>query len=250
MTDTANRSVMRAFRLIDELSTNGSAGVTALAERVDLPVSTVHNYLQALQETGYVVKDGTEYRTSTRFLEVGHRERRRTTIYNAVSDELQALAEGTGEQATLIVAEDDQAVLLAVCEGDEAVDLVAYPGARMPLYANAGGKAILAHMAADRRNTLLADTEFKPITKHTVTDADELRDQLEAIHERGYAVDVSERIAGFVCIAAPILDRTDTIRGAICVCGPTSRIPESRRPEIADDIQRAANISQVNMDYN
>jgi DNA-binding IclR family transcriptional regulator len=249
MPDPKNRSVTRAFRIVDALSKRDGVGVSELAEAVELPVSTVHDYLQALRSTGHVVKEGTDYRTSTRFLEIGHRGRRRREIYTAAAEELPAAAEETGEQATLIVEEGGDGVLLAVAEGEGAVDLPAYPGARVPLYANAGGKAILAHVDPGRLEQLLDEQAFDPITKRTVTDPDVLREQLETVRERGYAIDRGERIAGFVCVAVPVLDRGDTVRGAICVCGPESRMGEERREEILSTIRRVANITQVNMDY-
>lgn len=249
MSDVENRSVSRAFRIVETLSKRDGMGVSELAAAVELPVSTVHDYLRSLQSAGYVHKDGTEYRTSTRFLEIGHRDRRQRGIYTAVADELSAAAVETGEQVTLIVEEDGDGVLLAVAEGEGAVDLPAYPGARVPLYANAGGKAILAHVSPDRRGALLDEQAFEAITKRTVTDRAVLTEQLDAVRERGYAVDRGERIAGFVCIAVPVLDRGDTVRGAICVCGPESRMTEERREEILTTIRRVANITQVNMDY-
>jgi len=97
--DEKNRSVTRAFRIVDSLSGTDGMGVSELADDVGLPVSTVHDYLQALRSTGHVRKAGTEYRTSTRFLETGHRDRRQREIYTAVADELSAAAEETGEQA-------------------------------------------------------------------------------------------------------------------------------------------------------
>ena len=248
MTDTTNRSVVRAFSVVDELANSGSVGVSELARRLDMPVSTTYDTLQSLVETGYVLKDGTQYRISTRFLEVGNQQRHRMGIYTAVRDELAAVAEETGEQATLFVEEAGEAVLLAVFEGDDAVSLLAYPGARMPLHANAGGKAILAHMPDERVSSLL-DGELAAVTKHTITDSRLLREQLETIHERGYAVDEGERIAGIVCVAVPVLDRDDVVRGAICVCGPASRMGETRRRAVAEIAQRAANITQVNIDY-
>ncbi|WP_181691882.1 IclR family transcriptional regulator [Natronomonas sp. LN261] len=249
MSEEKNRSVTRAFRIVDALSGTDGMGVSELADDVGLPVSTVHDYLQALRSTGHVRKDGTAYRTSTRFLEIGHRDRRQREIYTAVADELSAAAEETGEQATLIVEEGGDGVLLAVAEGESAVDLPAYPGARVPLYANAGGKAILAHTTSERLEALLDEQAFEPITKRTVTDRGVLCEQLEAVREQGYAIDRGERIAGFVCIAVPVLDRGDTVRGSICVCGPKSRMSEDRRGEILMTIRRVANITQVNMDY-
>ncbi|ELY44767.1 IclR family transcriptional regulator [Natronorubrum bangense] len=249
MTRTPNRSVERAFRLVDELAENGGGGVSELADRLDMPVSTVHDYLQALVATGYVTMENKEYQTTTRFLEVGHRHRHRLEVFKAVRDELEDVAEETGEHATLLIEEDDQAVILAVQEGPDAVNLFAYPGARMPLHATAPGKAMLAHMPAERVDEIIDRHGLVAVTSQTITDSDVLFEQLESIRQAGYAVDEGERIAGMVCIAAPILDKSDQVRGSICVCGPQSRINETRRNEIADVVKRAANVTQVNLDY-
>lgn len=248
MTDVPNRSVERGFAVIDELAEHGGGRVSELAERLEMPVSTVHDYLQTLVETGYVTKDGPEYRTTTRFLEVGHRHRHRLEIYKAVRDQLETVAEETGEHATLLVEEDEQAVILAVEEGPEAINLFAYPGARMPLHVTAPGKAMLAHLPDERVESILADGLVE-VTSQTVTDPERLREQLETVRERGYAVDEGERIAGMVCVAAPVLDKDDRVRGAICVCGPESRLDDERREEIAEVVGRAANVTQVNLDY-
>ena len=82
-----------------------------------------------------------------------------------------------------------------------------------------------------------------------MTDRETLLDELEAVRERGYAVDRGERIAGFICVAVPVLDRDEVVRGAICVCGPESRMTEDRREAVLTTIRRVANITQVNMDY-
>ncbi|MDG5821471.1 IclR family transcriptional regulator [Natronococcus sp. A-GB7] len=249
MTERSNQSVRRAFILVDELAENGPRGVSDLANQLDMPVSTVHDYLQALIATGYVTKTDSEYKTTTRFLEVGHQQRHRLEVFKAAREELKTVAEETGEHATLMIEEDDQAVIVAVQEGPEAINLFAYPGARMPLHATAPGKAMLAHMAREQVTEIIDRYGLVEVTPRTVTEPDVLFNQLEEVHSKGYAIDVGERIAGMVCIAAPILDKEDKVRGAICVCGPESRLDEDRRAEIADVTQRAANVTQVNLDY-
>ena len=249
MTDRSNRSVGRAFRIIDELAENGEARVSELSERLDMPVSTTHDYLKALTSTGYVVKDENLYRTTTKFLEVGYRQLHRTEVFKQVAEELDTVAEETGEHVTLMVEEDGMGVLLAIREGDQAVDLFAYPGARMPLHATAPGKALLAYMPDERVDEIIDQRGLPALTNQTITDPDVLREQLEDVRERGYAVDEGERIVGMVLVAAPILDKRNRVQAAICVGGPQSRFGETRRREIADAVQRAANVTQVRLDY-
>ncbi|MFW5924432.1 MAG: IclR family transcriptional regulator [archaeon] len=249
MNDSPNRSIVRAATIVEELVGNDGLGVTELANRLDMPVSTVHDYLRSLADSGYVTSHDGNYSLTTKFLEVGHRQLRLSEVYGAAASELDALARGTEEHVTLMVEEDLDGVLLAVVEGERAVDFIAYPGAKVPLHATAPGKAILAHLPDDRLDAFLETKGLPAITQNTITDAAELRRQLDAIRDRGYSVDVGERIAGMVLVAAPVLDRDDRVRGAICVAGPRDRFDEERRREIAQRVMEYANVVQVKMDY-
>lgn len=249
MADRSNRSVGRAFTIVDELAETGAIRVSELSERLEMPVSTTYDYLQALTSTGYVLKDGNHYRTTTRFLEVGHRQRHRLEVFKQVDEELDSVAEETGEHVTVMIEEDDMGVLLAIREGEQAVDLFAYPGARMPLHATAPGKALLAYMSEERLEEIIDRRGLAPLTNRTITDPDVLREQLAEVRERGYAVDEGERIVGMVLVAAPILDKRDRVQAAICIGGPESRFGPQRRAEIADVARRAANVTQVRLDY-
>ncbi|MFW5905346.1 MAG: IclR family transcriptional regulator [archaeon] len=243
------RSVERAFRIVEAVSEAGGLRSSVVADRLDLPGSTVHDYLQALSKTGYVVKTGDTYEISTRFLEIGQRRRHRMDVVQAASDELETVASETDEHVTLMVEEDGQGVLMDVQEGANAVSLFAYPGARMPLHATAPGKAILASLPPERVDEIVDRHGLVAVTNDTITDRSVLREQLERIREQGYAIDDGERIAGMVCVAAPVLDKDERVQASICVCGPRSRLDEARQEAIADVVRRSANVVQVNLDY-
>jgi DNA-binding IclR family transcriptional regulator len=249
MTSGSRRTVDRAFEIVDVLAEKGGLRGSDVAEALDLPVSTTHDYLQALVATGYVTKTENVYRTSTRFLEVGQRQRHRRDVFTAARDELETVAQETEEHVTLMIEERGQGVLIAIQEGPDAVSLFAYPGARMPLHATAPGKAILAYLPEERVDDILDEHGLVAVTNQTITDRDTLFEQLETVREQGYAVDDGERIAGMVCIAAPVLDKEDNVQASLCVCGPRSRIDEQRQEEISDVVRRSANVVQVNLDY-
>lgn len=249
MAKTTNKSAGRTFLLVEELAETGPIGVSELSERVDLPVSTVHDYLQSLVQLGYVTKEDKQYRLTMKFLEIGYQELHRSEIYNAAQSELAKLAEKTGEHVTLMVEEDREGVLLDVKEGSKSVDFLSYPGSRMPLHATAPGKSILAHLPEARVDEIIEEEGLPALTKNTVTDPETLRDQLADIREQGYAVDEGERIAGMVLVAAPVLDRQDRARASICIAGPRNRFDEERQREISSLVMEAANVVQVQIDY-
>jgi len=249
MSNAVTQSVERAFLVVEHLAEHGEMGVSELSSQLDMPVSTVYDYLQSLTEMGYVTKADKQYKPTTKFLEVGYQQLHRSNIYRAARSELADLAARTGEHVTLMTEENGEGVLLDVQEGDQAVDFLAYPGARMPLHATAPGKAILAHLPEARVDDIIDRRGLPAITNNTVTEPERLREQLQAVRERGYAVDDGERIAGMVLVAAPVLDRSNRLRAAVCVAGPRNRFHAKRREEISDLVKETANVIQIQMDY-
>jgi len=244
------KSIRTAFELIEGMEQLDGARASTLAEHVGKPVSTVHDYLQTLEQIQYVTKQDNVYRPGTRFLEIGELERMKRPLYRIAKPELEALAEETGELASLMVEEHGEGVLLEIQRGTDAIQPHTYPGVRMPLHTSALGKSILAHLPDERVDEIIDAHGLPSMTKNTVTDRDRLDEQLARTRERGYAIDRGERIDGVVCVAAPILDRRDRVLGAVCVCGPTSRIDsEDERNQITDALLRTANMIQVNFNY-
>ncbi len=249
MSNTVTQSVERAFLVVEHLAEHGEMGVSELSSELDMPVSTVYDYLQSLTEMGYITKADKQYKPTMKFLEVGYQQLHRSNIYRAARAELADLAADTGEHVTLMVEENGEGVLLDVQEGEQAVDFLAYPGARMPLHATAPGKAILAHLPDARVEAIVKEKGLPALTNNTVTDSEHLYEQLQEIRDQGYAVDDGERIAGMVLVAAPVLDRSDRLRAAVCVAGPRNRFHAQRREEISHLVRETANVIQVQMDY-
>ncbi|WIV67849.1 IclR family transcriptional regulator [Natrialbaceae archaeon AArc-T1-2] len=247
--DGTIQSVANAFEIVESLSHNGGQTASELASELDIPVSTAHNYLHTLTETGFVVRTGTVYRPGTRFLEVGERRRQRMTVVRAAESTLPKLAAETGEHVSLMIEENGLGVVVDLETGAEAIDLDSFRGVRMPLHTIAAGKAILAHLPRDRLDGIIDRYGLEQLTENTITDRETLYDHVVRIRERGYAVDRGERMSGMTCIAAPILDRNDEVRAAVCVCSPSHRVDDDRLEEIATAVQRGANVVQVNVDY-
>ncbi|MDZ7794634.1 MAG: IclR family transcriptional regulator C-terminal domain-containing protein [Spirochaetia bacterium] len=63
-----------------------------------------------------------------------------------------------------------------------------------------------------------------PRTEKTITDAEDLKKELQKIREQGYAVDNEEAEIGGRCVAVPLRDKSHKTIAAISVMGPTTRI--------------------------
>lgn len=238
-----------SLRIVEALRAGGEAGPSALASRLDMATSTVHDHLRTLEQCQYVVRDDDTYRIGTRFLDVGGCARQRMPIFAVAKPEVRRLARETGQHANLMVEDFGVGVFLYKATAEGAVHLDTYEGMRVPLHSTALGKAILAHLAEARVESILDEHGLPAVTENTVTDRETLHDELDGVRERGYAVDDEERVEGMRCIAAPILAEGET-RGAISVSGPTSEMRGDRfNAEIPDRVLSTANIVEVNITY-
>lgn len=246
----AVKSVETGFDILDTLKELDGAGVSELADHLEIPKSTAHNYLSTLVQEEYVVKDGSKYHVGIRPLEYGAYARSQLDIYEIAKPEVDELAATTGELANLMIEEHGRGSYLHRARGEKAVQVEAHVGTRVPLHETGLGKAILAHLPEERVNEIVDRHGLCGSTANTVTDQAELDEELNQIHEEGVAFDDEERISGLRCVAAPILSRDDRILGAISVSGPSNRIQGDRfRDELPSRVLEAVNVIELNVTY-
>lgn len=257
-------TVSRAFKILESLGELGGAGPSELAERLNLPASTVYDYLRTLNETEFVARNDGEYRLTYAFLTVGARMKYRTRLFRVAKPEMERLAADTGELVGLTVEDDDKGLILHQEGGNQALSLGTYPGAAPPLHTNASGKTILAHMPEEHRHEIIYEGELIERTDQTITDPETLATELSRIRDDGQAVDWDQQVVGMGMAAAPIFvdsaDRSsvsnqmqsgdDTLLGVLTLVGPTERFKnESYHEEILQKLQEATDSVKINYLY-
>ncbi|WP_224337656.1 HTH-type transcriptional regulator XacR [Haloprofundus halobius] len=244
------RTTEKTLALVEELMEEGPCGVTELAQNLDMGKSAVHNHLTTLRKHGYVLKTGDEYRVGLKFLEIGGRTRKSMKFYQVAEPEVKSLAAETGELANLLVEEQGLGVYLMRSKGEQAVNLDTYAGLRTYLHTTALGKAILAYLPESRVDEIIDQRGLEPITSNSIQTRDELFESLEAVRERGYAIDDGERLEGLRCIAAPVKMSSGTVLGSISVSAPASRVSDDDlHGELGDRVLSAANVVELNINY-
>jgi DNA-binding IclR family transcriptional regulator len=244
------KTTEKTLEILELLKELDEAGVSELADRLDMGKSAVHNHLSTLREHHYVTKSEEKYRLGLKFLDLGGYTRSQMRLFRTAEPELSDLAQETGELVNIMCEEYGMGVYLVRWKGDQAVDIDTYTGRRTHLHTTALGKAILAHLPQSRVEAIVELHGLPAVTQHTTTDPDTLQDELDRVRERGYAVDDEERINGLRCVAAPVLDKDDTVLGAISVAAPTSRMTGERfRTEIPNAVQSTTNVVELNYKY-
>jgi IclR family transcriptional regulator, acetate operon repressor len=237
------QSILRAVAMLEAFSdTRPAWSVADLADVVGLNRTTAYRLLTALESVEYVVRDpGNEtYRLGSGLIALGSRAQRANPIRIVSLPELEALANETGETATLEILSGHETVIIEEVPGDFVTSGSQHIGTRWPVHATSTGKAMLAHMESDEVNHFLTQP-LTPFTEKTITRKKQLRACLEAVRERGYAAAVEELELGFVAIGAPIFNAEGRVMAALSLGGTRVRLTEARIPEFGRLVRDAAN---------
>ncbi|SEH18071.1 transcriptional regulator, IclR family [Natronorubrum sediminis] len=248
------QSIERADRLLQTLVDVEGATASELADEVDMPLSSVYDYLTTFEELGYVVDSGNgHYVVSFGFLELGNRVRNQYDVYTVAESELKTLSRETGEYVVLMVEEDGLGVVIGLQKGDESSNIHirrTHPGTKTRLSTTASGKSILAQLSDERVRELVDRYGLAPKTENTITDTDELFEELERIRDDCYAIDDEERFEGMRGVGAPVATGNESVTAGIAIYGPANRLTETvLHEEYSKRVLETANVIQVNLSY-
>lgn len=226
------QSIERAFAILRTLAV-GPSGVTELANRVDLPKSTVARLLNALETERAIEQDqvGGEYRLGPVIEEIAGGSSQGRSLIAAAQPFLVDLSERTDEASGLDIIEGRQVQFIDMVESGQDVQIRNWTGESGPAHALSAGIAILAHMSeSDLRSYI--DGGFEQMTLHTLSTAEELCDRLTQARSAGYVWVYEEFAEGINSVAAPVFG-PDGVVAALRIHGPTYRFPD---PDHSHDI--------------
>jgi DNA-binding IclR family transcriptional regulator len=111
------------------------------------------------------------------------------------------------------------------------------------------GKAILSCWPLPDVERIIAEYGLPAITEHTITDEEQLFEELRETRERGYAIDYQEYELGGRCVAAPIFDHTGQPVAAVSISAPLMRFPEEQVPSFGEKVIEAAKAISRDLGY-
>ncbi|MFC7078720.1 IclR family transcriptional regulator [Haloarcula halophila] len=237
------------FALIESLRELDGAGVTELAERLDVAKSTIHGHLTTMREHGFVVKHGTDYHLGLGFFDYGQYVRGQQSIFRSGMQAVDELEEATGEMAWLITHENGKAMYLYGRGGQNDIDINTILGTWAYMHCNSGGKAILAHLPEEQIHAIVDEHGLPARTENTITTREALFDELAQIRDQGYALNLSEDLKGVHAIGIPLTFEGE-IQGALSIAGPAHRLSRARcEGEVLDQLRAATDEIELNLAY-
>jgi DNA-binding IclR family transcriptional regulator len=214
-------------------------GVTEIARRVGLPKSVVHYHVSALVRNRYVeARPDRRYGLGHAALRLGRGGHSNAELRTRALPYMRALHHETWETVTLSVLVGRERVYVDQLVSPQEIKLSIEVGRPFPLHAGASGRAILAFLPGDSRESLLSEP-LEQVSSHTEIDPPRLRALLDAVRTAGVAISRSERHEGAAAVAAPVFDNRG-VTGSIGVCGPEFRFDDARLERYAPLLKSTA----------
>ena len=243
-------SQKKSFRIIESLIELDGGRISEIASHLGLPKSTVHSHLTTLCETGYVTKSGDDYQVGLKFLWIGGYARKHMLGYNRCKETVKKIAQKTGERAQFTTEECGRQVTLFHDKGENAVQTDVFVGQRSFLHTTSSGKATLANLPKERQKEIISQGLPKR-TEHTLTNPEQLSEELERVRQRGYAFNKGERVEKQYAVGVPVFGSNEALVGALSVSGPEYRMKGARmESELPELLLGYADELNLNIRYN
>lgn len=241
--NSATQAVRKAVQLLTCFNGDAQAnlGVTELSVLTGWPKSTVSRLLAALEENGLVRQDAItgRYTPGLQLVALAGAALASDALYVASRAHLLRLAEASGETANLSVLDAGQLLTIDEAPSAEPIKFSGWVGVRQPLHGSSSGKVLLAALAPERREAILA-AGLPSLAARTITDHDGLLRELAQVRAAGYALNVEELVPGLTSVAAPVRDHSGAVVAAISAAGPSSRLTARRLDNSITLVKEAA----------
>ncbi|OCZ64724.1 IclR family transcriptional regulator [Achromobacter xylosoxidans] len=210
-----------------------------LAQRLDMPKSTLMRLLASMQRAGFVAATPTEngYVPGPQATALALSTLRASAFTRACRAVLAQLVGKLGETCNLTAPDGDQVIYMERVETAEPLRLFFAVGSHVPMHCTASGKLFLASMNRLERGRVLARLPLTRNTPRTLTDPARLEDELGRLATRGIGIDNEEFVRGMSAVAVPVRDAQDRVVAAVACHAPTARL-------MLDDLLRAVPVLQ------
>jgi IclR family transcriptional regulator, acetate operon repressor len=220
------RTVERALRVVETISTLQPIGVTDLARQVGSDKNAVQRILVTLEAAGWIRPSPappTRWELTSKALVVGRTFG--SDLRARARPSLEALQAATGETALLWVVSGDRVVVLDAVDSLDPLRVTVPTGFDTPLSA---APTFVAYFSAPFRRRIAATTDV-PLTPAMVA---------EVRRRPWYALDGGyPHLCG---IGAPVYGVDGEVTGSVMVVGPSSRLDDGTRQRVGSVVADVA----------
>jgi DNA-binding IclR family transcriptional regulator len=224
-------AVDRAAKILLMLSTNQQGmRLAEIAAATGWHKSSIHKILLTLGHHGFLDRNETtkRYSPGIALVRCGQSALKNLHVNELAKSLLKELADFSGETANLAILRGSKMVIV---DGVESVgELRVSPpiGTMNSVTTKSIGKAVMAHLPAETVDEYIKTEGLPSKTKNSVTKLKLYRNELAAVRDNGFAIDVEEFQEGVNAVSAPVFSSEGQILGALSIIGPAFRMSKRK----------------------
>jgi len=197
--------------------------LSEVARATGLTRSAARRFLLTLERLGYVRLESGRFSLRPRVLELGFAYLSGLTLPEVAQPHMEALVAQVNESCSVSVLDDTDIVYVVRVPTRRIMSITLAVGTRLPAYPTSMGRVLLAGLDRDELDARLARMQIRPLTRHTVPDAEALRRQVEIARGQGFATVDQELEDGLRSAAVPLRDASGAVVAALNVSVHASR---------------------------
>jgi IclR family pca regulon transcriptional regulator len=198
--------------------------VSEAARVVSTSPAAARRCLLTLTELGYLHQDGRHFRPTPRMMRLGDAYLSGSTLAALAQSYAEAGRDVLGEAVSVAIYDDGSALFIARAPVQRIVSLGVRLGARLPAYASATGRVLLAGMPSEQREEYLRNCRPKATTPNSLTRIADIRERIERAAADGYALTDGELELGIRTLAVPVTDASGRVQAAMSTAAFSARV--------------------------
>lgn len=216
-------------------------GVRELAKELGMSHSIVFRILATYRKHGFLEQDDEtrKYGLGLRFMELGAIAGDRIGLAERIHPMLKKLSEATGESVFLTWLDGHEGICIDIYESSQLLKYVLTVGSRVPLYAGASNKVIMAYLTQEEQERIVAEGLKADKLLKTFPGKDKLMEELRNIRREGWAYSLGDYADSVFGIAVPLFNRRNEAVASLTVAGPENRMPEGNVEQTLEMLRRA-----------
>lgn len=192
--------------------------LTDVAHQAGLTKTTSQRFLNTLCSLGYLRRrENKSYVLSARVLSLAYSFLNTSSLVTIAKPYLDELSSEIGKTVNLAVLEDVHTLILYRREVRRFMKYDLKPGSKLPCYAGALGKVLLAGLSQQEFNKRIDRIDLTPITPKTISSKKRLREEILETKKRGYSISDQELSLDMYSIGVPLLDKEGGVVAAMNV---------------------------------
>jgi DNA-binding IclR family transcriptional regulator len=208
----------RVLHVLAVLAQQGRVlSATELMAHTGLARSTLYRVLARLKRWGFVSETDGCYAPGPLSLQLALGFDMSSHLVRVARPDMICLARQSRESVGLIIAVNESAICLDMVESEQSLRCSFEKGRSVPLRAGASAKCLLAYMAAEQREAVLAK-QYPDSAERAKASA-----ALTQIRDQGFAMSTGEVDAGVWGASAPLFGAGRKAVGALTLMAPVTR---------------------------